>query len=151
MQNLHTSNRNTLTLKYSVNFCLNFLFLFQSQCASSGATAAIFRQFAGCVLLFINKRHQPLNGSYLGGVLLQFIELELYWGAVFFVTRRRALERSFKIFLLDLMLKKELKHVKIFGVVWVMNKIEEWSGKRVVFFSYRCFRESQKLRCEKFL
>ena len=39
--------------------------------------------------------------------------------------------------------------------VWrdfVSEQHEEWSEKRVVFFcSYRCFLESEKLRCEKIL
>ena len=34
-------------------------------------------------------------------------------------------------------------------MVWVLKKIEEGSEKRVVFCSLRCFRESEKLRCEK--
>ena len=36
--------------------------------------------------------------------------------------------------------------------VWsdfVAEQNEEWSEKRVVFCSYRCFLESEKLRCEK--
>ena len=38
------------TLKNSVNFYLLFFFLFESQYASSGSTAAIFRPFAGYIL-----------------------------------------------------------------------------------------------------
>ena len=38
--------------------------------------------------------------------------------------------------------------MKIFGV-WVVNKLEDWSIDRVLFCSYRCFRESNKSRCEK--
>ena len=50
----------------------------------------------------------------------------------FFTTRRGVLKRSFS------------NHF-----YWVLNKIEEWSGKRVVLCSYRCFRESNELRCHK--
>ena len=32
---------------------------------------------------------------------------------------------------------------------FVAEQNEEWSEKRMVFCSYRCFRESEKLRCEK--
>ena len=42
-----------------------------------------------------------------------------------------------------------MKRVKNFRVVWVLNKSEEGSEKRVVFCSFRCFRESEKLRCKK--
>ena len=42
-----------------------------------------------------------------------------------------------------------MKRVKKFGVIWVLNKSEERSEKRVVFCSYRCFWESEKLMCEK--
>ena len=31
---------------------------------------------------------------------------------------------------------------------FVAEQKEEWSEKRVVFCSYRCFLESEKLRCE---
>ena len=33
--------------------------------------------------------------------------------------------------------------MKIVGVVWMLDKINEWSEKK------RCFSESEKLRCEK--
>ena len=46
-------------------------------------------------------------------------------------------------------MKQEMKRVKNFRVVWVLNKSEEGSEKRVVFCSLRCFRESEKLSCEK--
>ena len=36
-----------------------------------------------------------------------------------------------------------------FRVVLVLHKIEERSEKRVDFCSFRCFRESEKLRCEE--
>ena len=42
-----------------------------------------------------------------------------------------------------------MKRVKNFRVVWVLNKSEAGSEKSVVFCSFRCFRESEKLRCEK--
>ena len=50
-----------------------------------------------------------------------------------------------------------MKGVKSFGVVWVLTKIDEWSGsgKRVISCSYRCFRERERERereilgCEK--
>ena len=42
-----------------------------------------------------------------------------------------------------------MKRVKNFRVVWVLNESEEGSEKRAVFCSFRCFRESEKLRCEK--
>ena len=32
---------------------------------------------------------------------------------------------------------------------FVADQNEEWSEKRVVFCSYRCFLESEKLRCGK--
>ena len=32
---------------------------------------------------------------------------------------------------------------------FVAEQNEEWSKKRVVFCSYRCFLESEKLKCEK--
>ena len=32
---------------------------------------------------------------------------------------------------------------------FVAEENEEWSEKRVVLCSYRCFLESKKLRCEK--
>ena len=32
---------------------------------------------------------------------------------------------------------------------FVAEQNEKWSEKRVVFCSYRCFLESEKLRCEK--
>ena len=41
-----------------------------------------------------------------------------------------------------------MKRVKKFGVVFVLNKIEEWSEKRVVFVHTAVF-ESDKLMCEK--
>ena len=41
-----------------------------------------------------------------------------------------------------------MKSVKNFGF-WVVNKIEDWRKNRVPFFSYRCFRENNKSRCEK--
>ena len=46
-------------------------------------------------------------------------------------------------------MKREMKRVKKFAVIFVLNKSEERSEKRVVFCSYRCFRESEKLMCEK--
>ena len=45
-------------------------------------------------------------------------------------------------------MKQEMKRVKTFGVFLALNKIEEGSEKRVVFHSFFCFRESEKLRCE---
>ena len=42
-----------------------------------------------------------------------------------------------------------MKRVKKFGVIWLLNKSEERSEKRVVFCSYRCFWEREKLMCEK--
>ena len=42
-----------------------------------------------------------------------------------------------------------MKRVKKFGVIWLLNKSKERSEKRVVFCSYRCFWESEKLMCEK--
>ena len=41
-----------------------------------------------------------------------------------------------------------MKRVKKLGVILVVNKSEEWSEKSG-FCSYRCFRESEKLMCEK--
>ena len=42
-----------------------------------------------------------------------------------------------------------MKRVKKFVVIWLLNKSEERSEKRVVFCSYRCFWESENLMCEK--
>ena len=36
------------------------------------------------ILVLVNSRRHPLNGYYLGALLLQFKEFEMYWGAVFF-------------------------------------------------------------------
>ena len=44
---------NTLTLRKIVNFFLLIFSFFQSQCASSGSTAAFFRDFAGYVLYLL--------------------------------------------------------------------------------------------------
>ena len=41
-----------------------------------------------------------------------------------------------------------MEHVKNFGVILLLNKMKS-GAKRVVFCSYRCFLESEKLRCEK--
>ena len=45
-------------------------------------------------------------------------------------------------------MKREMKHVKKFGVILLLNKTKS-GAKRVVFCSYSCFLESEKLRCEK--
>ena len=45
-------------------------------------------------------------------------------------------------------MKREMKHVKKFGVILLLNKMKS-GAKRVVFCSYRCFLESEQLRCEK--
>ena len=47
-------------------------------------------------------------------------------------------------------LKREMKRVKKFGVILVLNKNEERSENMSGFCSYRCFWESKKLMCEKF-
>ena len=45
-------------------------------------------------------------------------------------------------------MKREMKRVKKFGVILLLNKMKIGT-KRVIFCSYRCFLESEKLRCEK--
>ena len=45
-------------------------------------------------------------------------------------------------------MKREIKRVKKFGAILLLNKMKS-GAKRVVFFSYRCFLESETLRCEK--
>ena len=54
----------------------------------------------------------------------------------------------FKSILLEWILKLEMKHVKKLGVILLLNKMKS-GAKRVVFCSYCCFLESEKLRCEK--
>ena len=46
-------------------------------------------------------------------------------------------------------MKREMKRVKKFGVILVLNKSEERSEKSG-FCSYRCFWESEKLMSKKF-
>ena len=58
--------------KKSVNLSLLFfLFLFQSRCASNASTAAIFRQYAGYVIIFFTRLvfKKNENFQYLGFVL----------------------------------------------------------------------------------
>ena len=45
-------------------------------------------------------------------------------------------------------MKREIKHVKKFGVILLLNKMKS-GAKRVVFCSYCCFLESEKLRSEE--
>ena len=42
-----------------------------------------------------------------------------------------------------------MKRVQNIGVVWVLIQIVEWSEIKVVFCSYRCFRESEKKICKR--
>ena len=51
-------------------------------------------------------------------------------------------------FLLEWNLKREMKIAKKFGVILLLNK-RRVERKESGFCSYRCFRESEKLRCEK--
>ena len=46
-------------------------------------------------------------------------------------------------------MKQEMKRKKKFRVVWVLIKIERVEIKGELRCSYRCFLESEKLRCEK--
>ena len=43
---------------------------------------------------------------------------------------------------------QEFKRVKKNGVVWLLNKIEVWGDKIMVFLFITLLRESEKLRCE---
>ena len=67
---------------------------------------------------------------------LQFKDFELYWGAVFFTTRRGVLEKSF--FLINFIGTRE----KI-GVILVLYKSEERSEKRVVFVHISVFERAR--------
>ena len=45
-------------------------------------------------------------------------------------------------------MKREMKSVKNLSV-FVAEQNEKWSEKKVVFCSYRCILESEKLKCER--
>ena len=83
-------------------------------------------------------------------IFLQFKEFELYWGAVFFTTRRGVLDKSFfKINFIGVNFEAGNETREKICSDFVADQNEEWSEKRVVFCSYRCFLESEKLRCGK--
>ena len=42
-----------------------------------------------------------------------------------------------------------MKHVQNFGVVLLLNKMKSGAKREWFFCSYRCFLESEKLRCEQ--
>ena len=66
-----------------------------------------------------------------------------------FTTRRGVLEMSFfnQFFGVNFEAGNETREKNWSDFVAEQN--EEWSEKRVVFCSYRCFLESEKLTCEK--
>ena len=45
-------------------------------------------------------------------------------------------------------MKREMKHMERFAVILLLSKMKS-GAKRVVFCSFCCFIESEKLRCEK--
>ena len=83
------------------------------------------------------------------GYVLQFKEFELYWGAVFFTTRRGVLEKSFfKINFIGVIFEAGNETSE---KIWSdFGAEQKWRAERKEsgFCSYRCFWESEKLMCE---
>ena len=67
----------------------------------------------------------------------------------FFTTRRGVLEKSFFNQFIGVSFEARNETREQIWSDFVAEQNEEWSEKRAVFCSYRCFLESEKLRCEK--
>ena len=70
---------------------------------------------------------------------LQFEDFELYWGAVFFTTRRGVLEKSFFKSIFGVNFEAGNKTRKKFGVILFLNNMKseakrEWFFVHIVFF-----------------
>ena len=73
-------------------------------------------------------------------------------GALSFYDSKRSIGEVLflKSILLEWFLKREMKHVKKFGVILVLNKSEEWSEKRVVFVHIAVFERAKNWCVKKF-
>ena len=75
---------------------------------------------------------------------LQFKDFELYWGAVFFTTRRGVLERPFfKSILLEWFLKRKWNAWKNLEKFWCWTKVKSGAESEWFLFIPRFLREQE--------
>ena len=91
------------------------------------------------------------HSAIIALLFLQFKEFELYCGAVFLRLEEEYWRSPFfKSILLDWFLKREMKRVKKFGVILVLNKSEEQNKKSVVFVHTAVFERARNWCVKKF-
>ena len=113
-------------------------------------------------LMVAATKHCPTNvlliaalifsaGYYSAPIFLQFKEFELYWGAVFFTTRRGVLEKSlfFNQFYWSDFWRGKWNAWKNLEWFWRWTKVKSGAKREWILFMPLFRRESEKLMCEK--